>query len=571
MTSNDKTSAKNPTSANPNEEEQLPMEEEQTPSNQKDHDSTKATDPTINPTILFDQLHIKESTPKDDVSAATPLTKTTGESNFHETVLRFTLTTDEENGASLLQNVHTLIIEELLKHTKIVTKIFTNRGKIIKRINVPSWQTSMKHQTHFETHNLLTRNNDTSKFIIAHRIITSATVREIRSIPTISQLLQKNKVYLSKTNWDESIVDTYQVAFLVGFNHRHISDLGARVILEGLVNTAELPKHQIVKTRISTIRAKRQIRTLAYAIEVKKDDRRAFFKSIVDVPTNNAFHIIPAKLRYKNPTEFNSIVKQQASMNNHTWVIPIRNITTEMMFFLSPHLKKAPGVIAISTRHYPKGTGNWNISVLDSKFHQCRKHINQVLIDWESHVSEHLIAINPFEDPPTIKGKSTNYESDSDNSQSTSSVQSTISFWSAFSHDSEYEKQQQHKPDEIVPPTNIVATTESQDYRPQSSLAISDVTSPQSQSETIQRLITEREKDQQELGMLKTELGNLRKQNEEILLFLKGSANTFENQTESPTASDKRSLNNSPLQSRKLANRQNTPQRASTQGSTTHF
>jgi hypothetical protein len=133
-------------------------------------------------------------------------------------------------------------------------EVYDNKGKKVPEIDPLRW-TNAHHTKAFDLHfprgskpsePMMTRNSTGREqpVIIVHRIKTSWSLSEIKTILTVQQVLRDHKVYLSEHRWKETVWNTTQLGFIVGLDPKFYNpEQAAECLIQDIKNhTTDKPK-----------------------------------------------------------------------------------------------------------------------------------------------------------------------------------------------------------------------------------------------------------------------------------------------------------------------------------------
>lgn len=120
------------------------------------------------------------------------------------------------------------------------------------------------------------------------------------------------------------------------------------------------------------------IRTKAYAIEIKRSDAATSMKILKTTFADTRKFLI-AKLRFTHPASYANALRLQTQHLSSTYVIPIVNITPDILFYLKPHIDIIAGVNAIVPTKSTNSHGWYHILVRKDHFKKVKQHLQDNL------------------------------------------------------------------------------------------------------------------------------------------------------------------------------------------------
>ena len=338
------------------------------------------------------------TTPADDASDTTPIGSRVGKSNENKEVektwrIRFISSSNVEKVHP--SKIHLQLIQEVQERFGGKVKVLSNNNVLMPKVDILTW-TEERHSKHFKIHPEIghprqvrqkSQNGDSrtnSRFIV-HRVRSSVSLREIKSIPKIHELLKNHKCYVNEHRWTEDVWDTVQLGFFQGLNPQFYSVDDATSMVSEAIKKAcpktKIPKFQISFCTPQTTIHNAQLRTKAYAIKTEKTTSMEMLK-ILKHTYRSTTEFIPFQMRSKHPEAYARILLKQSKMITDLHVIILQHISPDTMYYLSDRIGSIDGVIDMKEVTYRKDLGKYRILVHKDDFHSARKSLQFGLQQW---------------------------------------------------------------------------------------------------------------------------------------------------------------------------------------------
>ena len=339
-----------------------------------------------------------KSTPADDDSDSTPLGSSVVKTNENKEVektwrIRFISSSNVDKVHP--SKIHLQLIQEVQERFGGKVKVLSNSNVLMPKVDILTW-TEERHSKHFTIHpenghprqvqqSSKNLNSRTSSQFIVHRVRSSVSLREIKSIPKIHELLKNHKCYVNEHRWTEDVWDTVQLGFFQGLNPQFYSVDDATSMVSEAIKKAcpktKIPKFQIAFCTPQTMIHNAQIRTKAYAIETEKSTSMEMLK-ILKHTYRTTTEFIPFQMRSKHPEAYARILLQQSKIITDQHVIILQNISPDTMYYLSDRIGSIDGVLDIKEATYRKDLGKYRILVHKDDFQSARKSLQFGLQQW---------------------------------------------------------------------------------------------------------------------------------------------------------------------------------------------
>ena len=224
----------------------------------------------------------------DDDSDSTPLGSSVVKTNNNKEVektWRIRFISDSNAEQVHPSKIHLQLIQEVQERFGGKVKVLSYNNVLMPKVDILTW-TEERHSKHFKIHpengqprqgrqqSSQNLNSQTISRFIVHRVRSSVSLREIKSIPKIHELLENHKCYVNEHRWTEDVWDTVQLGFFQGLNPQFYSVDDATSMVSEATNKAcsktKIPKFKIAFCTPQTTIHNRQLRTKAYAIEPER-------------------------------------------------------------------------------------------------------------------------------------------------------------------------------------------------------------------------------------------------------------------------------------------------------------
>jgi hypothetical protein len=329
--------------------------------------------------------------------------KTNGRTTVEKTIKFRFLPKNRSSDAVHPSLVHSQWIREVQEALGGEIEIFDNKGKALPKVDLLRWT---KDQ-HLKTFNLHSHQSaKTNPFVeektligrektvfIAHRIRTSWSLTEIKSIAAVNKLLKEHNVFMTEHRWPETIWNTTQLGFIIGLDPQFFDpeQAVAKVIQDLQKNTnghPKIPKFRMAYTTPSIeTNEHRQLRTKAYAIETEKSSSMEMLRYVKQAYKDTGL-FVPFQMRSKLPEIFAKAIRMQTAILASHRTIVLNNIGTDAMMYLSHWIEQIDGVKEIAPYKSVDHDGRYRILVKKEEFHNIRSHISRQLPEWyENHVA----------------------------------------------------------------------------------------------------------------------------------------------------------------------------------------
>jgi hypothetical protein len=283
--------------------------------------------------------------------------------------------------------------------------LYDNHGRVVPKIDPLRWN---KQEYHLKSFNLQsqydrkpneysessrnTTGRERSAFIV-HRIRTSLSLRDIKRIPAVSQLLREHKVYLTEHRWSETVWNTTQLGFVIGLDPQFYDPEQAmsRVtqdLLKNVTGKSKIPLFRMAFCSPSmTTKDGRNLRTKAYAIETEKSSSMELLR-IVKLAYKDNGKFVPFQMRSKFPDIFAKAISMQTTVLASHRTIVMNNIGTDAMLYLSHWIEQLEGVQDIVPYKTVETDGKFRVLVNKQEFRRTRSLLQSELPTWyENHVA----------------------------------------------------------------------------------------------------------------------------------------------------------------------------------------
>jgi uncharacterized membrane-anchored protein YhcB (DUF1043 family) len=333
-------------------------------------------------------------TPNDDRNARVK------ERKRDEKTLRFrfkqsNLTTNDINPRTIHLHWMAAIQEEFGDKVRIID----NNNRVIPKVDLLRW-TPLQHQQHYKIHkqtpNDSTNAQETVRFnspnrrkaqFIIHRIQTTISLREIKAIPKIRQLLVDNSCYLHEHRWSEHIWNTTHLGFMVGINPQYYDVDQATIKINSEIHKkfprTKVPQFRLVFTAPQIRTEQFHATTKAYAIETERGDSLTMMQ-ILKTTYQESAAFTPFQLRSKSPEAYARTIHQQSRILASHHVIILQNIDPDAMFYLVDHIQALIGVLDVIPSKTISINGNYRVLVDKDHFRNLRRTLLKNLPLWYS-------------------------------------------------------------------------------------------------------------------------------------------------------------------------------------------
>ena len=366
--------------------------------------------------------HSKVST-SDDMSDVTPPTRGNGgifDQAMVEKVIKFRFTASTTTGKHqadprIIHSHWIQTVQEALGHE---IEIVNNRSEKIAKIDALQWSSNpLLHQRQFKVYQKTTGRHPNRKttYFILHRILTTETIKNIKSIPEVQKILRTNQCYISEHQWSEKEWDTTTIGFVTnldpGFYDRHQAQTKFHSILLKKASDVSnrrlkirIPAFKMTFATPTTILKDHRFSTKAYAIEVKRDDQVPMMQTLKSLMQDTSI-FVPFAMRYKYNEGFAQAIKFQTHQLSENMTIVLQNINESSMYYVENHIRSIEGVQDIVAANDNIHSGRFNILVNKAYFTSARSKIQQNLDAWyEEYVpSDALPRPDYFPGPPRVR------------------------------------------------------------------------------------------------------------------------------------------------------------------------
>ena len=357
------------------------------------------------------------STP-DDASVDTLLAGIENKKSDHEMkeiTLKFEFQPSNDDEAKQIAVVHTHIMIAIQSAFDKDIIIFDNHNNQLPTVEAVKWHSPLIHQRHFAINTSTSGKGRRPKYSIIHRIHTTQSLSTIRNCNPIFKLLRDNNCYMRKHAWEETKWSTTQYGYCIGINPQHYDEEQAsKIVIEhakskGITN---LPSFRMIYSSPRINYCDRKTSSKAYAIETESKNKGTMMRCLKDMYRGtNLF--LAAKLRYDAPNSFANAIRMQNNYLQSTYVIPLANVTVDILFYIQDQIKSIEGVQDIVTTRKSKSHGRYHILVEKERFKPIQKILHE---NWNKLIEKiPSDATSDFESPPTLSTR-TDDESTGDKS-----------------------------------------------------------------------------------------------------------------------------------------------------------
>ncbi|KAI2503137.1 hypothetical protein MHU86_11328 [Fragilaria crotonensis] len=338
-------------------------------------------------------------------------------------------------------------VQEVLGHE---IQVINNKNRIIPKVDTLRWSSDEHHQ-HFNVHQAISfansqnnSNNSDGKrkpvtnrgntAYIVHRIRTSATIREIKSIPKVRELLRRNKVYLTMHNWSEDIWNTTHLGFIMGVDPQFLDDVNAKTRISNDIKNAlpraKVPRFELVFTTPSISINNQTVQTKAFAIETERSTSTELMK-ILKLAYKDTKAFVPFQMKQKNPEAYQRIVLQNSKLMAGNHIIVLNNIGPDVMYYLKDHILAIKGIKDVAPAPSYIKDGKYRVQVQKTEFQSARKTLMKELPSlYETEVPpDGKATTSKYNGPPEVATIfSDGYSSSSDGSYMSASIATAMSY-----------------------------------------------------------------------------------------------------------------------------------------------
>jgi hypothetical protein len=388
----------------------------------------------------------------DDASDSTPIGSSVGKLNDNKEVektwrIRFMSSSSVEKVHP--SKIHLQLIQEVQERFGGKVKVLSNNNVLMPKVDILTW-TEDRHSKHFKIHpenghprqvrqtsSQSIGSRKSSRFIV-HRVRSSVSLREIKSIPKIHELLKNHNCYVNEHRWTEDVWETVQIGFFQGLNPQFYSvDDATSMVSEAITKACsktKIPKFKLSFCTPQTTIHNAQLRTKAYAIETEKSTSMEMLK-ILKHTYRETTEFIPFQMRSKHPEAYARILLQQSKMINDQHVIVLQNISPDTMYYLSERIGSIDGVIDMKEVTYRKDLGKYRVLVHKDDFHSARKSLQFGLQKWyvENVPEDAKPRSNRFPGDPEVAPIMSDGDSSGEDTYYSTSVNTAMSYDSVSS------------------------------------------------------------------------------------------------------------------------------------------
>ena len=321
--------------------------------------------------------------------------------------------------------------------------ILDNNNKILPKID-PIRCTTLQHSRHFVTHNYNPSNNtptdnqhrvkSSSAFII-HRIRTNAKLGDIKRTQRVRRLLEEHSCFLDIHRWSETVWNTAQIGFMLGYDpkfyddtqatHKFMNDLKSK-----LPSNVRIPKFRLANCSPQLRTQTRRYVTSAYVIETEKSNSMEML-NVLKQAYKETSEFVPFKMKSKHPATFVKYIMQQSTVRNANKTIVINSIGPDAMYYLSHHITAVDGVLDLLPARTVERDGNYRVLVRETEYLQVKAELAKSIPQWyEEHVAPDARPMREdrYPYPPGVAGVSRDGYSSGEDSYMSHSVNTALSY-----------------------------------------------------------------------------------------------------------------------------------------------
>lgn len=274
----------------------------------------------------------------DDISDVTPPGKggfRRNEGTSIEKTLKFRFLSKSNTAKVHPSKIHLHWIQAVQEYSGKDVMIMTNKSKTMPQVDTLTW-TETQHANYYHIHQdkddgtqgpgRSNPHRENSAFIV-HRIRTTISLQEIKSIPKVHELLRKHNCFLTEHRWTEDVWNTTQLGFIQGLDPQyydiaHATSKVATELKRHFPSKTKLPKFHLAYCTPKINYKGKEIRTKAYAIETEKSTSMEMMKILKSVYRTST-EFTSFQMRAKHPEAFARIIRRQTEIisNNHVIIL----------------------------------------------------------------------------------------------------------------------------------------------------------------------------------------------------------------------------------------------------------
>jgi hypothetical protein len=348
------------------------------------------------PPVVFNHVPkpAKDNPAKDDdmseVTAPQSRPARANDQTMVSKVLKFSFVYSNQSKHKVAPSViHTHWIQAVQESLGSDIVIVNKQNENVEAVSTLKWSHATIHQKQFKLYQQSRGRDDkrSTTYFIVHRILTNESISKIKAIPSVKRLLKEYQCFLTDYQWTESQWETTRIGFITNYDPSFYNRTQAaakfNAFLHSLPGKTKIPKFRLVFTSPQVRHPTHTVSTKAYAIEVLQEDSSSMLQVLKSL-LNDTPAFVPYSYRKKYPAGFEKAIRYQTTLLTSTMVVILQNISSDMMFYLQPHIMQIPGVRDMVESPKGRDVGRYSLLVDKDSFKQIRTTIATSLDGWIS-------------------------------------------------------------------------------------------------------------------------------------------------------------------------------------------
>jgi hypothetical protein len=342
--------------------------------------------------------------------------------------IKLLLTNKHDTSDSALQHAMLTILETIDRELGTDLKIFDSNKQQVTHFQVQSVTTfrskfpvsrSKAHQKH----------NCSATAWVLFTLQTHQTLKEIRTHPTIAQVLSSGQCRMIHHQWPLHVTDITSIGFFIGetptykLSSTFKEELRALIVKKAKIHRNRIPKFQValtvVRARLEHPTTKNLVREASTAFELQVPvDQRSAMEELLDKvfldSTANGLNFIYYKQRHVHLEVFFRAIQMQRGHEESYRVVAVEGIHPDAFFAfektLCKHIAEIESVLPTSKskahNNYGQPIGRYNILCKKSNLSIVAKKLHQEFIGlYHQHLQDEKVELQEHHQPVRVTSR----------------------------------------------------------------------------------------------------------------------------------------------------------------------
>ena len=339
------------------------------------------------------------------------------------------------------------ILHRISDKFKREIQIYNNEGNLVTEFNTTPGIFLKEFYLHSTTRG---KDKKKHKSFFVFRIVTGATLKQLRTDPDVSSLLNNLSARLTLHPWTEDITDVVSLGWFLGplpkytMAQEMTTKLRQLIASQANISEQKIPRFHCQMEMITTTCKQRRVACQAYGLTVQRKDATQLSNIIHRAfahPTSD-FMFILYRQRYSHPEVFAKAILRQSEREANMRIVAVKGLNPEYMpTFESVLRDRFPDITAVystpttsSTNSFGTPIGRYNLLCHVDHFVSLAQQLGKELPSlYLTHVAQHGGTPVDTDEPVAVTSRypgSSRY-GDGDSELSEGSLSTRNSFYSS--------------------------------------------------------------------------------------------------------------------------------------------